>query len=83
MLLSFNLIFTFLICLASFLFLINKTAFVLFTLKFILLNRLYYIVFNSAIFNIFIVFYIKLFIAIIFILSVNKRIAIKYFFLYN
>ena len=68
-----HIIFIYLIYLANFLFLKNKIVFILFTSKFILLSKFYYIVFNSTVFNIFVIFCIKFFTAIMSISSINDK----------
>ena len=68
------------IYLASFLFLVNKTASVLSTSKLILFCRSYCIASSLAVFSVFVVFYIELFIAIILILLVNDK---KFFSIFD
>ena len=79
MLLFFSLIFVYLICLVSFLFLENRIIFILFILKPILLNKPHYIIFSPAAFNILVISYIKLPIVIMSILLAKDKIAIKHF----
>ena len=78
MFLSSSLIFIYLICLASFLFLEKRIAFVLSTLKPILLSRPYCMAFNLAVSSILVIFYTELPTIIIPILSAKDKVLIKY-----